>query len=155
MEELPVIAKEMGWTLKNHWLHYNLADGKTAEIACYDDAFSDIVSHTTLAIGMAGLAVAQCVALGKPVIQIPGPGPQFTYAFAEAENRMLGTSVQTIGTGPATEETLRSAALCLERTLGDQKYLADCSEQGRTRLGQPGGSTRIAEFIIQQLGALP
>lgn len=154
MEELPNIAKEMGWTLENNWLHCNLSSGQTAEIACYDDAFEDIVSRTALAIGMAGLAVAQCVALGKPVIQIPGQGPQFTYAFAEAENRMLGTSVQTIGTGPATEETLTEAALCLEKTLGDQKYLVDCVQQGRARLGLPGGSTRMAKFIVQQLANL-
>jgi uncharacterized protein (TIGR03492 family) len=154
MKELPAIAEAMGWTLENNWLHYNLGDGQAATIACYDDAFNDIVSHTTLAIGMAGLAVAQCVALGKPAIQIPGPGPQFTYAFAEAENRMLGPSVQTIGTGPATEETLMEAALCLKDTLDNQKYLTDCVEQGRTRLGLPGGSTRIAEFIVQQLADL-
>ncbi|MEM1232018.1 MAG: hypothetical protein AAGI15_15855, partial [Pseudomonadota bacterium] len=44
-------------------------------------------------------------------------GPQFNYAFAEAQDRLLGISAQTIGTGPATAETLVAAAHCLQATL--------------------------------------
>jgi uncharacterized protein (TIGR03492 family) len=151
MAEVGSLAREMGWQYDAGRLIYPLVSGDRAEILCYDDAFSDIVSHAQLIIGMAGLAVAQAVALGKPVIQIPGNGPQFTYAFAEAENRMLGPSVQTIGHGPATEETLRAAAQCLQRTLNDQVYLDHCLEYGRTRLGAPGASQRIAQLILNHL----
>jgi len=151
MAEVGPLATEMGWHYDQGRLSRQLDTGATAEILCYDDAFSDIIHHTTLVIGMAGLAVAQSVALGKPVIQIPGHGPQFSYAFAEAENRMLGPSVQTIGVGPANEETLKSAAQCLHRTLNDSAYLAKCVEHGRDRLGTPGASTRIAQLILQHL----
>ncbi len=40
---------------------------------------------------------ARVSAIGKPIVQIAGEGPQFTYAFAEAQDRLLGLSVQTIG----------------------------------------------------------
>jgi len=39
---------------------------------------------------MAGTATEQFVGLGKPAIAIPGIGPQFTAAFAEAQSRHLG-----------------------------------------------------------------
>jgi uncharacterized protein (TIGR03492 family) len=154
MPELPAIAQALGWTWDRPWLRYDLGDGNTAIVGCYDDAFNDIVCGTTVVIGMAGLAVAQAVAIGKAVIQIPGDGPQFTYAFAEAENRMLGPSVQTIGTGPATDATLQEAAHCLQKTLENTDYLQACEKNGRERLGIPGASHRIAEFVVQQLAKL-
>lgn len=151
MRELGAIATELGWQYDAGKLTYPLADGAIAEIRCYDDAFNDIVCNTTLVIGMAGLAVDQAVALGKPVIQIPGEGPQFNYAFAEAQDRLLGISAQTIGTGPATPATLVEAAHCLQKTVNDADYLAACVENGRDRLGTPGASQRIVQLILDNL----
>jgi uncharacterized protein (TIGR03492 family) len=151
MNDLGILASDMGWHYENGRLFLQLDTGETAEIRCYDNAFNDIIRSTTLVIGMAGLAVDQAVALGKPVIQIPGEGPQFSYAFAEAQNRLLGISAQTIGQGPATEATLQEAAHCLQTTLNDPDYLAKCVENGRDRLGTPGASTRIAQLILHHL----
>jgi len=157
MQELPAIAAAEGWQQHQNVLSYCDPDAPAeqplAQVHCYDDAFNDIITQTTLVIGMAGLAVDQAVAIGKPVIQIPGPGPQFTYAFAEAQNRLLGLSAQTIGTGPATDATLKLAAQRVADTLQDQAYLAACVDNGRTRLGPAGGSLRIAEHILFHLGS--
>jgi uncharacterized protein (TIGR03492 family) len=155
MRELGAIATALGWQYEAGTLTYTLADGAIATIRCYDDAFNDIVCNTTLVIGMAGLAVDQAVALGKPVIQIPGEGPQFNYAFAEAQDRLLGISAQTIGTGPATPATLVDAAHCLQKTVTDADYLAACVENGRDRLGTPGASQRIAQLILDNLQPNP
>jgi uncharacterized protein (TIGR03492 family) len=155
MDELGAIAQDLGWTWARPWLSYDLGNGKTATVGCYDDAFNDIVCATTVVLGMAGLAVDQAVAIGKPVIQIAGDGPQFTYAFAEAQDRLLGISAQTIGTGPATQAILAEAAHCLQKTVKDIDYLQACDKNGRERLGLPGASNRIAEFIGQQLANLP
>ncbi|HEY9887585.1 MAG TPA: lipid-A-disaccharide synthase-related protein [Candidatus Obscuribacterales bacterium] len=155
MAEIGGLAATLGWQYEAGRLTYPLAEGAIAEILCYDDAFNDIVCHTTLVIGMAGLAVDQAVALGKPVIQIPGEGPQFNYAFAEAQDRLLGISAQTIGTGPATPETLKEAAHCLQKTLRDKDYLIACVDNGRSRLGTPGASKRIARLILDNLDADP
>ncbi|ASC70076.1 Putative Glycosyltransferases protein [Halomicronema hongdechloris C2206] len=155
MRELPAIAAAEGWQQHQDVLsYYEPAPGERplAQVRCYDDAFNDIITQTTLVIGMAGLAVDQAVAIGKPVIQIPGPGPQFTYAFAEAQTRLLGISAQTIGTEPATETTLRLAAQRVADTLRDQAYLAACVDNGRARLGPAGGSLRIAKHILFHLG---
>lgn len=153
MQQIGAIAEDMGWHYHCGRLFRTLDTGAPAEILCYDDAFGDIIRSTTVVIGMAGLAVEQAVALGKPAIQIPGEGPQFNYAFAEAQERLLGFSVQTIGTGPATDQTLHAAAQCLEKTLNDTAYLSACAEKGPLRQGAPGASKRISQLILQTLEA--
>lgn len=147
---LPEIAQAEGWRYEHSWLSYN-SQGTPVDILCLDDAFSDIVCRTSLVIGMAGLAVDQAVAIGKPVIQIPGEGPQFTYAFAEAQTRLLGLSAQTVGTRSADAEILSAAARCLVKTLADKDYLSACVENGQRRFGPLGASSRIAQLILAQL----
>ncbi|MGB3292138.1 MAG: lipid-A-disaccharide synthase-related protein [Phormidesmis sp.] len=121
------------------------------EILCYSDAFSDIAYRCNLVIGMAGLAVNHAMAIGKPIVQIAGKGPQFTYAFAEAQQRLLGLSVQTIGKQPATPAILKEAAQCVVRTIDDTAYLQACEENGRQRFGPFGASARIANSILTHL----
>lgn len=154
MAQLDNIAESQGWQHQEGKLIYGDAENPRVEILCYSDAFNDIINHTDLVLGMAGLAVDQAVALGKPVIQVPGNGPQFTYAFAEAQNRLLGISAQTIGTGPATPETLRKAAIAVAKTLEDKEYLEACGQNGRDRFGSTGASYRMAEEILQQVRLL-
>lgn len=156
MEQLPEIARAAGWQQEGGKLRYFPAgsppDGvPLAEVFCHGDAFSDILHQATLVIGMAGLAVDQAVALGKPVVQIPGEGPQFTYAFAEAQTRLLGINAQTVGTKPATPEILRKAAVRILETLQETDYLAACAEQGKTRFGPQGASFRIAHLLLEYL----
>lgn len=151
MAQLGEIAATEGWQLEpSGQLVYRTTE-LTATIGCYDNAFSDILCRCDLVIGMAGLAVDQAVAIGKPVLQIPGEGPQFTYAFAEAQERLLGLSAQTIGTGPATPDDLNRAAQRIQTILQDADYRAACVENGRRRLGTSGASGRITHLILQAL----
>ncbi len=157
MGQLDDIAKSQGWQLTQGILTYSPPENSPeespiVEVRCYSDAFSDILCYSTLVIGMAGLAVEQAVAIGKPIIQIPGEGPQFTYQFAEAQTRLLGISAQTIGTKPATPEILKQAAKRVVETLQDSDYLAKCKENGPERFGPPGASERIARFLLTSLG---
>lgn len=157
MEQLDDIAQSQGWQLNQGILTYSPLGTSTeesplVEVRCYSDAFSDILYYSTLVIGMAGLAVDLAVASGKPIIQIPGEGPQFTYQFAEAQTRLSGISAQTIGTKPATPEILKQAAKRVVETLEDSDYLAKCKENGPERFGPPGASERIARFLLNSLG---
>jgi uncharacterized protein (TIGR03492 family) len=115
------------------------------------DAFADILHQCDLVVGMAGTAVEQAVGLGKPVVQIPGPGPQFTYLFAEAQMRLLGESVITVGTRPATSKTLACAATKMDQMLDDAEFLRRCQVNGRERVGEPGGAAAIAHKILETL----
>jgi len=142
--QLPAIAP--GWD----WDGYTLRRGNH-EIHCPHQAFAEILTQCDVAVGMAGTAIEQAVGLGKPVLQIPGPGPQFTYRFAEAQMRLLGPSVQTIGTGPATPATLAQAAQRLVAILGDREYLAQCPRWGIESVGTPGDTQRIADRLVSVL----
>ncbi|MFN6462787.1 MAG: lipid-A-disaccharide synthase-related protein [Nostoc sp. DedVER02] len=157
MAQLDDIAKSQGWQLNQGVLTYcppgsSAEESPLVEVRCYSDAFSDILCNCSLVIGMAGLAVDLAVAIGKPIIQIPGEGPQFTYQFAESQTRLLGISAQVIGTKPATSEILQQAARRVVETLQDVDYLAKCQENGPQRFGPPGASERIARFLLTSLG---
>jgi len=162
MAEVAKIAEDCGWRCEQHeaegreaWVRLSYGGdehySQPVEILCYSDAFNDIACRTTLVVGMAGLAVDQAMAIGKPIVQIAGEGPQFTYAFAEAQDRLLGLSVQTIGEQAATPEILKEAAECVVRTIEDTKYLQACVENGQQRFGPFGAAARIANMILSNM----
>ena len=159
--EAETIAASEGWQYARHtsnereWVSLR-TDGnadclKSVEILCYSDAFSDIACRCDVVVGMAGLAVDQAMAIGKPIVQIAGEGPQFTYAFAEAQDRLLGLSVQTIGKRAATPQILKEAAACVVRTVEDDDYARACVQNGQARFGPFGASARIATLILTHL----
>ncbi|MFB8795987.1 MAG: lipid-A-disaccharide synthase-related protein [Microcoleus sp.] len=157
MPELDRIAARSGWQhqsgkliiqgIKQSFCQQQLA----VEVLCYSDAFADILQQSSLVIGMTGTAVEQAVGLGKPVIAVPGNGPSFTYRFAEAQHRLLGNSVQVIGTKPANNDIIKQAALALYRTLQDDNYLASCVKNGLERMGRSGASIKIANYLVKYL----
>jgi uncharacterized protein (TIGR03492 family) len=153
MTELAAIAQANGWQYQVDQLTYALPTGiVTIQVAA--DAFADIIQQSSLVIGMTGTAIEQAVGLGKPVITIPGLGPAFTYRFAEAQMRLLGPSIQVIGDRPADAEILQQAAQRVQATLADATYLQACRQNGRERMGEPGGSLAIANFLANYLAGL-
>jgi len=157
MPQLDDIAARSGWQHRSGKLIFpaikrSFCEEKLVEVMCSADAFADILQQSSLVIGMTGTAVEQAVGLGKPVIAVPGNGPAFTYRFAEAQNRLLGDSVQVIGTQPANSDIIKEAALAVDRTLQDDKYLASCIQNGLERMGQAGGSIKIANYVANYLG---
>ncbi|MEG3860913.1 lipid-A-disaccharide synthase-related protein [Microcoleus sp. herbarium12] len=157
MLELDRIAARAGWLHREGKLVFqeikqlDREKAATVEVICYSDAFADILQQSNLVIGMTGSAIEQAVGLGKPVITIPGNGPSFTYRFAEAQNRLLGDSVQVIGKEPANPEIIKKAALEVDRTLQDKDYLETCVKNGLERMGQAGGSQKIADYVTNHL----
>ncbi len=154
MTQVQDVAAEAGWDCEQRetaaWLSKTV-DGQRVEVGCYGNAFSDIVCASTLVLGMAGLAVDQSVAIGKPVLLVPGRGPQFTYAFAEAQSRLLGLNARMVGTGPATAADLKQAAAMALEIVNDADYLAACAQHGAARFGPYGGSYRMAQAVIDFL----
>ena len=148
MPQLSELAAIAGWQYDEGKLYQEKLG---ISVLCFSDAFADILQQCDLAIGMAGTAVEQAVGLGKPVVQIIGNGPQFSYRFANAQERLLGLSVQTIGIGFATPEILGEAAGRIKRTLGDRDYLARCQLNGLERVGAKGGSQGLANAIALQI----
>ena len=142
--ELDSIATSLNWQHDQG----ELTGQNHLKVGCYVDAFADILQASNLVIGMAGTANEQAVGLGKPVVTIPGNGPAFTYRFAEAQARLLGGSIQLIGTKPADDLILQQAAETVIRTLQNSDYLQQCLNNGLERMGKPGGSLNIAHYLL-------
>ncbi|MDJ0660342.1 MAG: lipid-A-disaccharide synthase-related protein [Crocosphaera sp.] len=147
--DLQQLAEQLGWQYQSLGILVKNQGKNIIRVECYYGAFSDIINDCNLAIGMAGTAVEQVVGLGKPVIQLPGKGPQFTYAFAEAQMRLLGISVKTIGKSYKNPRLFSDAATTIQAILKDEDYLRNCRQNGQERVGKPGGSLRIAQAIAQ------
>jgi uncharacterized protein (TIGR03492 family) len=107
-------------------------------------AFSDCLHQADLAIALSGTATEQFVGLGKPAITLPGKGPQFTRAFAEAQTRLLGISVILVAS-PAS--VAQEAKLLLQ----DAARLQQIRQNGDRRMGQAGAAQRIAQCLNQRM----
>ncbi|MBV0910862.1 lipid-A-disaccharide synthase-related protein [Anianabacter salinae] len=145
-DRLGTLAEASGWALDGD----RLTRG-AATVICPPDAFADILTRSDAVAAMAGLAAEQAVVAGKPVIQIPGTGPQYTWKFAEAQTRLLGVNARLVGTRAAGDAELDQAARLLSETLDDADYLARCATEGPRRLGTPGGAERIARMVLEVL----
>lgn len=136
-----------GWQYNSGILTKKI-DGKNILVRVYHDAFADILLQCNLVLGMAGTAVEQAVGLGKPVIQIPGKGPQFTYRFAEAQMRLLGSSTITIEDYKDNKIICEKTAHKIIEVLDDRAFLAQCVINGKERIGNTGASLAMAKAII-------
>ncbi len=115
---------------------------KNSALILSQNAFSECLHKGDLAIAMAGTATEQFIGLGKPAIAIPGNGPQFTPAFAEAQSRLLGPSLVLVNQPTEVGNVIK-------RLFKDPDWLHLIAENGKLRMGNPGASRRIAEYLIE------
>jgi len=120
---------------------------KNATLILTQDDYNLCLLKGDCCIAMAGTATEQFVGLGKPAIAIPGKGPQFTPAFAEAQTRLLGPSLVLV------EQPDRVAGV-VRQLLHDPDRLQLIAENGFRRMGQPGAASRIANCLMEQLESL-
>ncbi|MBO1347017.1 MAG: hypothetical protein EBE86_006300 [Hormoscilla sp. GUM202] len=107
-----------------------------------EKGYNQCLHWADVAIAMAGTATEQFVGLGKPAIAIPGGGPQFTPAFAEAQSRLLGPSLVLV-------QQPGQVADLLEKLLRDPDWLQLIYENGQRRMGKPGAARRIATCLTK------
>ncbi|MBX2864004.1 MAG: lipid-A-disaccharide synthase-related protein [Leptolyngbyaceae cyanobacterium MAG.088] len=107
-------------------------------------AFVEYAHRATVAIATAGTATEQFVGLGKPVLTLPGDGPQFTLSFAQAQARHLGPSVTLVESPSQIYEALTAI-------LNDPEQQAVIYQNGLHRMGPPGAGQRIAEILVEKL----
>ena len=127
--------------------HYKIGFGeKQATLELAPNRFAECLQRSQVAIAMAGTATEQFIGLGKPAMIIPGSGPQFTPAFAEAQTRLLGASVTLV-------EQPNQVAGALQSLLSDPDRLQTIAENGRRRLGEPGAAQRIATCLLEKMSS--
>ena len=118
---------------------------QNATVVLTQQAFNDCLYAADLTIAMAGTATEQFVGLGKPAIALPGRGPQFTPAFAEAQTRLLGPSLILVKQPTQVAKEVQSL-------LRDPDRLQLIAENGSQRMGTPGAAQRITACLIERLG---
>ncbi|MEB3332341.1 MAG: lipid-A-disaccharide synthase-related protein [Synechococcaceae cyanobacterium] len=118
--------------------------------------FTPVLQASDLLLSMTGTAAEQAVGLAKPVLQLCGPGPQFTSGFAEAQRRLLGPGVFCAAGAAALPDTLRATAqlaASLLARLSDAAAAADWQRDlerlAGERIGAAGGSSRMATAIME------
>jgi len=129
------IALAQGW----QWQEPYLYAGKT-RIWLRTAAFGKVLGASQLFFAMAGTATEQAVGLGRPVITLPGEGPQFTLRFAQLQCQLLGESV-LLGLTP------QACAHIAWDVLHSPQRLKAIRTNGSLRMGQPGGAMAIARYL--------
>ena len=97
-----------------------------------------------LGLATAGTATEQLVGRGVPALSLPGPGPQFTPAFARRQSRLLGGAVIPCFSPQQFRQELA-------RLLEDDQHGRVLGRRGRRRMGPRGGSGAIARLVRQRL----
>ena len=141
-----------GWQLiaSDNFSIENQADDRVflskeeATLCLTQNSYGACLQQADLAIAMSGTATEQFVGLGKPAIIMPGNGPQCTFAFVEAQTRLLGCSV-TLVTHP------QEAGKAISELLNDRQKLQEIAHNGETRMGTPGAAKRIALKLKETL----
>ncbi len=151
------LGKALGWQLEGQ----NRLVRGPLQLELAWGQFPTLLPRAQLVLCSAGTAAEQAVGLGKPVLQLAGPGPQFTAGFAEAQRRLLGPGVHC-APGPSGQPSTLAASALLARNLLDQQ--ADPAQGpalrrqllaiGEERIGHPGGSQAMAAAIMELLAAI-
>ncbi len=149
---LEKLIYKKGWRLiKDEKKNQNFLISKQHKINLHRDSFRSILQSSDLLISMAGTAAEQAVGLSKPVLQINGKGPQFTSSFAEAQRRLLGPTVFCARGQAENSNTLKETARLilklLDRIHNSPEFRVNCTKQAKLRLGEAGGSEKIASLI--------
>ncbi len=115
---------------------------KNAYMILTQTAYNDCLHLGDIAIAMAGTATEQFIGLGKPAFIVPGKGPQFTFAFAEAQTRLLGSSAILV-------EQPTDVASEIKSLFANPDRLHAIAKNGARRMGKPGAAKRIAECLMK------
>lgn len=155
LDTLQSILQTSGWTqqpIPHHDLTALTADPSAiyyhkdrTTIVISTQAYRQFLHSGDCAIAMAGTATEQFISLGKPAFTIPGRGPQFTLAFAEAQTRLLGESIILVS---QAEDVGGEIA----RLLKQPDRLQSIAKNGLLRMGTPGAAKRIAACLLEVIG---
>ena len=107
-------------------------------------SYQQFLQQADIAIAMAGTATEQFVGLGKPAVIMPGVGPQFTYAFAEAQSRLLGCSIIMV-------ESPVQVGQAIAKVINNPQLLVQIALNGKRRMGEAGAAHRIAQRLQRTL----
>jgi uncharacterized protein (TIGR03492 family) len=132
------------WGVNQEDSHYTTLVQNNTKLILSQQSYQNFLNQANIAIAMAGTATEQFVGLGKPALIMPGDGPQFTYAFAEAQSRLLGCSIIMVKNPAQVERAIAGV-------INNPQLLEQIALNGKQRLGETGAAKRIAQVLVSQL----
>ncbi len=155
-DELSLLLLKYGWEIEKSSTKSDLLQifksGYSVNIHWH--SFAPILQSSNILLAMAGTAAEQAIGLSKPVVQLPGRGPQFTPSFAEAQRRLLGPTIfcasRKFGNKRNFYHQTANLILDLYQRKDDLELKRQCSEQAILRLGTGGGTERIVDSIVNK-----
>ncbi|ESA32601.1 hypothetical protein N836_25125 [Leptolyngbya sp. Heron Island J] len=142
LEKLTTELSRYGWQVKAEGQQQYQKQGHRLLID--QGSFAEYAHRASVAIATAGTATEQFVGLGKPVLSLPGNGPQFTVSFAQAQARHLGPSVTLVHQPHQIYQALTTL-------MNDPERQATIYKNGLYRMGPPGAGQRIAKILAKTL----
>ena len=117
---------------------------RNAKVYLTKGSFTDVLSMSDIIISLAGTASEQAAGMGKPIIAFAGKGPQTTKKRFTEQEKLLGGAVKFVRDYPdgVVDEVLYLSNLKEIREMRGEK--------GKARMGEPGASKKIAEYINKQ-----
>ena len=137
-------AVTQGWQITSRQKKTVILGQNERTLTLTQEHNSEFFKQADVAIAMAGTATEQFVGLGKPVVIFPGQGPQFTYAFAEAQARLLGCGILMV-------ENPGQVGKAIAKVIDDEQLLKEIVINGKRRMGEAGAAQRIAECLQKTL----
>ena len=136
------------WVVSQGWL-VSRSDNSTltynnTTLILGQQRYQQFLQQADIAIATAGTATEQFVGLGKPAVIFPGEGPQFTYAFAEAQSRLLGCSITMVESPDLVGEAIA-------KIIDNDLLLEQIAVNGKQRMGEAGAAKRIADCLQKTL----
>lgn len=144
LKPFTIYSVTQGWRIKHNQSSTVTLTQNNHNLILTQERNQEFFKMTDIAIAMAGTATEQFVGLGKPVITFPGSGPQFTYAFAEAQSRLLGCSIILVSSPDQVGKAIADV-------IGDEQLVQQISLNGKQRMGETGAASRIAECLQKTL----
>jgi uncharacterized protein (TIGR03492 family) len=144
LDQLHQLLLNYRWTPTESNTYVNGYGINQAILTLMPGRFAECIQRSELAIAMAGTATEQFIGLGKPAFIMPGTGPQFTSAFAEAQTRLLGASVTLVEQPSQMGHAVRSL-------LDNPDRIQMIADNGHRRMGEPGAADRISDRLLDIL----
>ncbi len=137
-------AVTYGWEIVEEKSQTIILTKSSCDLILSQENYQQFLQQSDMAIAMAGTATEQFVGLGKPAVIMPGKGPQFTYAFAEAQSRLLGCSILMV----ANPQQVGKA---IAQVMNNPQQLINIALNGKRRMGKAGAAKRIAHCLQKKL----
>lgn len=125
---------------------YPLENGSTLVMA--KGLFGEILSASTLVIGLSGTGNEQAAGMGKPIITFPGKGPQVTERFVREQKKLLGDALTITSRDP--QDIANEVVSLLRDSVRREKM----GQEGRRLMEGHGSCKRIAASILEVLNEM-